>query len=114
MAALVLGAGAAGGTYLYLHESVAAIAAKTPANQRAARQLDVPFPGQPAVALVIGYDHRAGDGNNTSGRSDTLMLVRADPESESISLLSFPRDMLAEIRCPGRRRPQVISSRICS
>jgi LCP family protein required for cell wall assembly len=30
------------------------------------------------------------------------MLVRADPVSDSISLLSFPRDMLVEIRCPGR------------
>jgi LCP family protein required for cell wall assembly len=51
---------------------------------------------------VIGYDHRQEDGNNTSGRSDTLMLVRADPTTDSISLLSFPRDMRVEIRCPGR------------
>ena len=102
VAALVLVAGAAGGAYLYFHESVAAVAAKTPAVKRAAKKLDVQLPGQPAVALVIGYDHRAGDGDNTSGRSDTLMLVRADPESDSISLLSFPRDMLVEIRCPGR------------
>ncbi len=102
VAALVLGAGAAGGAYLYFHESVAAVAAKTPAVKRAAKKLDVALPGQPAVALVIGYDHRAGDGDNASGRSDTLMLVRADPESDSISLLSFPRDMQAEIRCPGR------------
>jgi len=102
VAALVLVAGAAGGAYLYFHESVAAVAAKTPAVKRAARQLDVALPGQPAVALMIGYDHRTVDGNNTSGRSDTLMLVRADPESDSISLLSFPRDMRVEIRCPGR------------
>ncbi len=101
VAALVLVTGAAGGAYLYFHESVAAVAAETPAVKRAAKQLDVALPGQPAVALVIGYDHRAGDGNNASGRSDTLMLVRADPESDSISLLSFPRDMQVEIRCPG-------------
>jgi len=30
------------------------------------------------------------------------MLVRADPSTDSISLLSFPRDMRVEIRCPGR------------
>ncbi len=30
------------------------------------------------------------------------MLVRADPDTNSISLLSFPRDMLVEIRCPGK------------
>ena len=102
IACLVVATGTAGGAYLYFHESVAAVAAKTPEVRRAARQLDVPLPGQPAVALVIGYDHRKGDGPTASGRSDTLMLVRADPATDSISLLSFPRDMRVEIRCPGR------------
>ncbi|CAN5155623.1 hypothetical protein BH09ACT13_BH09ACT13_00140 [soil metagenome] len=101
-AALVLATGVAGGTYLYFHEKVAAVAAKTPAVKRAARQLDVPLPGRPAVALVVGYDHRLSDGKGAPSRSDTMMLVRADPETDSISLLSFPRDLLVEIRCPGR------------
>jgi LCP family protein required for cell wall assembly len=102
IAILVVATGTAGGAYLYFHESVAAVAAKTPEVRKAARQLDVALPGQPAVALVIGYDHRKEDGPNTSGRSDTLMLLRADPGTDSISLLSFPRDMRVEIRCPGR------------
>jgi len=102
VASLVLVSGAAGGAYLYFHQSVAAVAADTPEVKRAARQLSVALPGQPAVALVIGYDHRTEDGKNSSGRSDTLMLVRADPSTDSISLLSFPRDMRVEIRCPGR------------
>ncbi len=102
VASLVLVSGAAGGAYLYFHQSVAAVAADTPEVKRAARQLAVALPGQAAVALVIGYDHRKEDGKNTSGRSDTLMLVRADPSTDSISLLSFPRDMRVEIRCPGR------------
>jgi len=110
VAALVLVVGVGGGAYLYYHERVADIVAKTPAVKRAAQQLDVPLPGQPAVALVIGYDHRADDGDNTSGRSDTLMLVRADPESDAISLLSFPRDMLVEIRCPGSSRVDRIAN----
>jgi LCP family protein required for cell wall assembly len=100
VACLVIATGTAGGAYLYFHESVAAVAANTPAVRKAARQLDVPLPNQPAVALVIGYDARKGEG--PSGRSDTLMLVRADPQTDSISLLSFPRDMRVEIRCPGR------------
>jgi LCP family protein required for cell wall assembly len=102
IAVLVFAGGALGGAYLYFHQSVAAVAAKTPEVRRAARQLDVPLPGQPAVALIIGYDHRKADGPNASGRSDTLMLVRADPSTDSMSLLSFPRDMRVEIRCPGR------------
>lgn len=101
-ALLVLAVGAAGGVYLYFHESVAAVAARTPAVKRAAQQLEVPLPGQPAIALVIGYDRRAADGEGAPSRSDTLMLVRADPVTDSISLLSFPRDLGVEIRCPGR------------
>ena len=101
VACLVLVSGAAGGAYLYFHESVAAVAARTPEVKRAAETLNAPLPGRPAVALVIGYDHRDEDGAAPS-RSDTLMLVRADPGTDSISLLSFPRDMRVEIRCPGR------------
>ncbi len=103
VASLVIVAGAAGGAYLYFHESVAAVAAKDPAVKRAARALQVPLPGQPAVALMIGYDHRLADGKGAPSRSDTLMLVRADPSTDSISLLSFPRDMRVEVRCPGRQ-----------
>jgi LCP family protein required for cell wall assembly len=100
--ALVLAAGAAGGSYLWYHERVADLAPSSPGVKLAQKSLVVPLPGQPAVALVIGYDHRKTDGKGTPSRSDTLMLVRADPETDSISLLSFPRDMLVEIRCPGR------------
>ncbi len=102
IAALVLAVGASGGTYLYFHESVSALAPETPGVKRAQGQLDAPLPGEPAVALVIGYDHRLADGDGAPSRSDTLMLVRADPETDSISLLSFPRDMRVEIHCPGR------------
>ncbi len=97
----VLVGGTAGGAYLYLHESVAAVAPKTKEVKEALKSLDVALPGQPAVALVIGYDHRVDEGKNTPSRSDTLMLVRADPGSKTISLLSLPRDLSAEIDCPG-------------
>ena len=48
---------------------------------------------------MIGYDHRPEDGS-FPGRSDTVMLIRADPNTNSISLLSFPRDLIVEVRCP--------------
>lgn len=102
VAVVVLATGIAGGAYLYFHESVAAVAASTPEVKQAAKKLAVPLPGQPAVALVIGYDHRVEDGADAPSRSDTLMLVRADPATDSISLLSFPRDMNVAIHCPGR------------
>jgi LCP family protein required for cell wall assembly len=95
-------AGVAGGAYLYLHESVAAVAPRSAGVKKAAEKLDVPLPGQPATALVIGYDRRANEAKGTPSRSDTVMLVRADPDAESISLLSFPRDLQVDVRCPGR------------
>jgi LCP family protein required for cell wall assembly len=95
-------AGVVGGAYLYLHESVAAVAPRTEGVRVAAKRLDVPLPGQPANALVIGYDRRADEAKNAPSRSDTIMLVRADPGAKAISLLSFPRDLNVEIHCPGQ------------
>ena len=98
----VLVGGTAGGAYLYVHESVAAVAPKSVEVKQALKALDVPLPGQPATALVIGYDRRANEAEGTPSRSDTLMLVRADPGQKTISMLSFPRDLRVEIRCPGK------------
>ena len=94
--------GVAGGAYLYLHESVASVAPRSVEVKKAAKKLDVPLPGQPATALVIGYDRRAGEAKDAPSRSDTLMLMRADPKAETISLLSFPRDLRTSIYCPDR------------
>jgi LCP family protein required for cell wall assembly len=98
----VLVGGTAGGAYLYLHESVAAVAPKSVEVKKALKELKVVLPGQPATALVIGYDRRRDEGQNAPSRSDTLMLVRADPGAKTISMLSFPRDLRVEVRCPGR------------
>jgi LCP family protein required for cell wall assembly len=98
----VIVGGTAAGAYLYLHESVAAVAPKSVEVKAAAKELDVPLPGQPAVALVIGYDHRANEAKGTPSRSDTIMLVRADPGEKTISLLSFPRDLRVDVYCPRR------------
>jgi LCP family protein required for cell wall assembly len=102
VAILVVLGSIAGGAYLWFHESVAAVVASTPDVKIAAQRLDVALPGQPATALVVGYDRRAGPEAALQPRSDTVMLVRADPETESISLLSFPRDLYVEIHCPGK------------
>src|SRR5258708_5518399 len=56
------------------------------------------------LALVVGYDQRAGAGGfgAKDSRSDTLMLIRADPQQDTLSLLSFPRDLNVTIHCPQR------------
>jgi LCP family protein required for cell wall assembly len=106
---LVLLAGAAavaGGSYLYFHQSVAQVRAHTPDVKVAQKQLEVTPPGAAAIALVVGYDHRAGIESGLNSRSDTIMLLRADPETKTISMLSFPRDLRATVVCPGR--PDVV------
>src|ERR671914_570831 len=95
-------AAAAGGAYLWFHESVAAVVAKTPDVKVAAKRLDIALPGEPANALVVGYDQRKGEDAGVEARSDTVMLLRADPDTESISLLSFPRDLVVDVTCPGK------------
>jgi LCP family protein required for cell wall assembly len=102
LAALVVAGGAAGAAYLRAHRFVAAVAPKTKADKATAKRLDVAIPGHPTTALVIGTDKRRGPEAEVTGRSDTLMLVRADPQTNAISLMSFPRDLLVTIKCPGR------------
>jgi LCP family protein required for cell wall assembly len=98
VAALAVDAGCAGGSYLYFHQNVVvAIAPHTKDVKAVAKHLSIPLPNQPAIALVIGYDHRYGDTDR--GRSDTIMLLRADPITNSISMLSFPRDLVTSIWC---------------
>ncbi|MBA3717598.1 MAG: LCP family protein [Actinobacteria bacterium] len=102
LAVVVLFAGAiAGGAYLFFHHSVAAVAPHTKADKKATEQLaGAVDPSKPAVALVIGYDRRYGETGHS--RSDTIMLVRTQPNPPAISILSFPRDLAVDITCPGQ------------
>jgi LCP family protein required for cell wall assembly len=102
LAAMVVAGGAAGAGYLYAHRFVAAVAPHSAQDKAAAEAADVAIPGQPTTALVIGTDKRKGKEAELTGRSDTLMLVRADPQTKTISLLSFPRDLIVTVKCPGR------------
>jgi LCP family protein required for cell wall assembly len=96
---LVVVCGLVGGFYLWIHESAAALRPHTAQAKAAQARLDDPKGA--AIAMVIGYDHRAGDGDAPS-RSDTMMLIRADPVTKTISLLSFPRDLIVPIYCAGK------------
>jgi LCP family protein required for cell wall assembly len=102
LVALLMVAGAfAGGLYLWGHEKIGQLQAHSADVKAAQKGLDLPpAPSQAAIGLVIGYDRRPGEGNAPS-RSDTLMLLRSDPKTKSISMLSFPRDMSVPIHCPG-------------
>jgi LCP family protein required for cell wall assembly len=70
--------------------------------QRAKAQLakrDRSLLSEPTTLLVIGTDGGRAPGRADANRSDSLMLVRLDPETHRISYLSIPRDLRVEI--PG-------------
>jgi LCP family protein required for cell wall assembly len=110
---------AAGGFYLWFHSQVAASNSRVdPAIVAALRETTTTtapvsaagasantsstIPQSPSGMniVLVGYDKRApGSAEITEGRSDTIILVHVDPDRNFISLLSVPRDMLADV--PG-------------
>jgi LCP family protein required for cell wall assembly len=102
LVALVIVGGGAGAGYLYAHRVVENLGVKSASDKAAAEAADAEIPGQPTTALVIGTDKRKGIEAEATGRSDTLLLVRADPQTDTLSLLSFPRDLIVTVKCPGR------------
>ncbi|MEA2198849.1 MAG: polyisoprenyl-teichoic acid--peptidoglycan teichoic acid transferase [Solirubrobacteraceae bacterium] len=66
----------------------------TPALKNA--QVVIPNPGEPQTILIIGSDHRAGTSFGSSN-TDTMMLVRLDPSSSTINVMSIPRDLKVQI-----------------
>ncbi|HST26416.1 MAG TPA: LCP family protein [Gaiellaceae bacterium] len=98
---LMVAGGLGGGVYLWLHEAVGALNPTDRPTKDAITHLVPPVPGQPVIALALGYDHRAGQGNAPS-RSDSMMLLRLDPKSKTISQLSLPRDLAVTIHCPSK------------
>ena len=91
------------GVYLWFHETVGSLQAHSQDTKSAQKFLgEPPPPGHAAIALVIGYDHRAGEAASQPSRSDTVMLLRADPETKTVAMMSFPRDMTVNVHCPGQ------------
>lgn len=57
-------------------------------------------PEEALNVLVLGVDRRPSDAEGSRSHSDTMMLVRASPQTGRIKLLSVPRDLLVEVK-PG-------------
>src|SRR5689334_1322179 len=72
---LSIAGGVGGGAYLWFHDSVADVRAHSKAVKVAAKTLDVPLANHAAIALVLGYDHRANESSSSPSRSDTVMLI---------------------------------------
>ena len=66
-------------------------------------QITVADAGNPQTLLLIGSDHRAGEPFSASN-TDTMLLVRIDPSSSTINLLSLPRDLKVDVPGHGTRK----------
>jgi len=54
--------------------------------------------------LVLGADAGSKNRQGTQGRSDTIILIRTDPDNHKIALLSIPRDLRVEIPRHGTQK----------
>ena len=56
--------------------------------------------GKPQTLMILGSDQRYGDKKlGLKPRSDTIILVRLDPDKEATAVMSIPRDLKVDI--PG-------------
>jgi polyisoprenyl-teichoic acid--peptidoglycan teichoic acid transferase len=53
----------------------------------------------PQTILVLGSDHRYADGKKAPSRSDTMLLIRLDPDNAATTVMSIPRDL--QVTIPG-------------
>jgi LCP family protein required for cell wall assembly len=66
------------------------------------RSLAETDPGEPQTLMILGSDRRPKDnaeGAARDARSDTIMLVRLNPDKDATAIMSLPRDLKVEI--PG-------------
>jgi LCP family protein required for cell wall assembly len=85
---------------LYLDSIAHALSHNNVLNNKLERALAEVQPGDPENILILGSDKRAGEEfEEDPGRSDTTILLRLDPETDTISVMSIPRDLKVEI--PG-------------
>ena len=55
--------------------------------------------GEPQTILLLGSDRRYGDGKGNPPRSDTIIVVRLDPDKNATAVMSLPRDL--KVTIPG-------------
>jgi len=101
---ILLVIGLLGGLWVYNNVQNTAEEAYEPIeNQQVHESRDEPVDvsqGDPASVLLMGVDTGA-EGRTDQGRSDTMMVMAANPNTESSTLVSIPRDTYTEIAGRG-------------
>ena len=67
-------------------------------------ELDKAEAGGPRTFMILGSDARKGVDAGMGARSDTILLVRADPDKDAIAVMSIPRDLKVEIPGHGEQK----------
>jgi polyisoprenyl-teichoic acid--peptidoglycan teichoic acid transferase len=101
-AALVIFAAAGATAVAAFHEIDRVVNAFQQHHELKLTGLAVSDPGKPQTLMLLGSDRRPKDnGDPAAGgaRSDTIMLIRLDPNKKAISMMSLPRDLKVQI--PG-------------
>jgi LCP family protein required for cell wall assembly len=83
---------------LYIDSIAQALGHNNRLHNKLNRALANVHPGDPQNILILGSDKRAGEEfEEDPGRSDTTILLRLDPEKDTIAVMSIPRDLKVEI-----------------
>jgi LCP family protein required for cell wall assembly len=83
---------------LYIDSIAQALGHNNKLHNKLNRALANVHPGDPENILILGSDKRAGEEfEEDPGRSDTTILLRLDPEKDTIAVMSIPRDLKVEI-----------------
>ena len=84
---------------LEVHEDVTVFARESTPIAGIQNVLDEVPSGDPQTILLLGSDRRYGDGKDNPPRSDTIIVVRLDPDRNATAIMSLPRDLKVQI--PG-------------
>ena len=95
---MAVAAATAASILLYIGSIADALSHNNVLKNKVQRVLAQTTGGEPQNILIIGSDKRASEPEDT-GRSDTTILLRLDPDKDAIALMSIPRDLKVEI--PG-------------
>ena len=89
----------ASGLLLEVHQDVTVFAREATPIPGVKNVLDEVPAGNPQTILLLGSDRRYGDGKGNPPRSDTIIVVRLDPEKKATAVMSLPRDL--KVTIPG-------------
>jgi len=89
---------------LEVHQNVTVFARESTAIPGIENVLDEVPAGDPQTILLLGSDRRFADGKDNPPRSDTIIVVRLDPDKNATAIMSLPRDLKVEVPGAGTRK----------